>query len=254
MKTLQIEMTNRRNQVLRGIAVMPDGDGAFPCVVNLHGFGGTKEGPRCLHVAAARALAAEGIASIRFDFYGNGESDGEFEDMTFTSLLEDTEDIWKWTERCSFVDGSRMILSGHSMGGFLAATIAPRLNPAGLILMCPGKQMWDGCGERSRMMEAQGIAYGDIEGLKFSHAFNYDLETYHPFEDAAGYHGAVLIVRGTADQLVDDATCETYLALYENSRSRFVHIEDGNHNFSGIPCRRELIETICLFAKEMYKE
>ena len=34
----------------------------------------------------SRALAAQGIGSARFDFYGNGESDGEFEDMSFDGL------------------------------------------------------------------------------------------------------------------------------------------------------------------------
>ena len=58
-------------------------------------------------------------------------------------------------------------------------------------------------------MEAKGIAFGDIEGLKFSHAFNYDLEKYNPFEDAAGYAGPTLLVRGTRDELADEATCET---------------------------------------------
>lgn len=251
MKTLQIEFSNRHNMVLRGIATMPDGDGPFPVIVNLHGFGGTKEGPKCLHVTTSRALAAEGTACIRFDFSCNGESDGEFENMTFTALMQDTEDIWNWVKEQAWVDSSRMILSGHSMGGFVAASSAPKLNPAGLILMCPGKQMWDGCGERSRAMEAQGIAFGDVEGLKFSHAFNYDLEKYRPFEDAAGYGGPVLLVRGTKDELVNEDTCESYLQLYENKGSRYVHIENGNHNFSGIPCRTALTETLCMFAKEI---
>lgn len=251
MKTLQIEFTNRHGLVLRGIATLPDSNGSFPAVVNLHGFGGTKEGPKCLHIATARKLAAEGVACIRFDFSFNGESDGEFEDMTFTALMQDTEDIWNWAKKQPYVDSNRMILSGHSMGGFIAASSAPKLAPAGLILMCPGKQMWDGCGERSRAMEAHGIPYGDIEGLKFSHAFNYDLEHYKPFEDAAGYNGPAFIVRGTKDELVDDATCETYLSLYKNKNSRFVHIENGNHNFSSIPCRTALTEKLCLFAKEI---
>jgi len=251
MKTIQIEFANRKGLILRGIATMPDGEGRFPTVVNLHGFGGMKGGYKGLHITMARELAVEGAACIRLDFSYNGESDGEFEDMTFTTLLEDTEDIWNWAKTQEFVDPTRMLLSGHSMGGFVAASSAPKLNPAGLILMCPGKQMWDGCGERSRAMEANGIAFGDIEGLKLSHAFNYDLETYHPFEDAAGYKGPALIVRGTKDELVDEATCETYLALYEDSKSRLVHVENGNHNFTGIPCRTALTKEVCQFTKEI---
>lgn len=247
MKTLQVEFTNRYGLVLRGIATTPDGDGTFPTVINLHGFTGTKEGPKCLHTAMARRLANEGIGCIRFDFSNNGESDGAFEDMTFTSLIEDTEDIWSWAKEQPYVDNDHMILSGHSMGGFIAATTAPIVHPSSLVLMCPGKQMWDGCGERSRMMEQHGIPFGDIEGLKFSHAFNYDLEKYNPFEDAAGYDRPTLIIRGTNDELVNDETCETYLSLYTHPGSRYVHIENANHNFSGIPCRTALIDAICNF-------
>ena len=253
MKTLPIEFVNRNGLTLRGIATMPDGEGHFPTVINLHGFGGMKAGYKGLHITMARALAEEGIGCIRFDFSYNGESDGEFEDMTFTSLLNDTEDMWNWAKTQDFVDPEKMILSGHSMGGFVAASAAPGIDPAALILMCPGKQMWDGCGERSRAMEAKGIAFGDIEGLKFSHAFNYDLEKYNPFEDAAGYAGPTLIVRGTRDELVDEATCETYLSLYENSKSRLVHVENANHNFVGIPCRKALTNEVCKFAKEVTK-
>lgn len=251
MKTLQVEFTNRKGFVLRGIVTMPDGEGRFPVVLNLHGFGGMKAGYKGLHITMGRELAKCGIGCIRFDFSYNGESDGEFEDMTFTSLLEDTEDMWNWAKEQDFVDPEKMILSGHSMGGFVAASAAPRVNPTGLILMCPGKQMWDGCGERSRAMEAQGSAFGDIEGLKFSHAFNYDLEKYNPFEDAAGYAGPTLIVRGTKDVLVDEATCETYLSLYENKKSRLAHVENADHNFVGIPCRTALTNEICEFAKEV---
>ena len=92
MKTLPIEFVNRNGLTLRGIATMPDGEGHFPTVINLHGFGGMKAGYKGLHITMARALAEEGIGCIRFDFSYNGESDGEFEDMTFTSLLNDTED------------------------------------------------------------------------------------------------------------------------------------------------------------------
>ena len=122
MKTLPIEFVNRNGLTLRGIATMPDGEGHFPTVINLHGFGGMKAGYKGLHITMARALAEEGIGCIRFDFSYNGESDGEFEDMTFTSLLNDTEDMWNWAKTQDFVDPEKMILSGHSMGGFVAAT------------------------------------------------------------------------------------------------------------------------------------
>ena len=88
MITLQTEFANRKGKILRGTVTLPGAAGPYPVVVNLHGFGGSRMGYKSMHVSMARELAAAGIACVRYDFYGNGESDGEFEEMTFTSLLE----------------------------------------------------------------------------------------------------------------------------------------------------------------------
>ncbi len=40
-------------------------------------------------VRISRALAERGIAVLRFDFTGLGESDGDFADTNFSSNLED---------------------------------------------------------------------------------------------------------------------------------------------------------------------
>ena len=135
------EIKNRKNHTLRAMLNLPDGVSHPPVVLNLHGFGGSLSGYKYAHTHLARVLEANGIACLRFDFYGCGESDGEFEEMTFTGLLEDTQDVYEWLKGQDFVDTDKIILSGQSMGGFVAATAAPKLNPYGLILMCPGAGM-----------------------------------------------------------------------------------------------------------------
>lgn len=74
-------------------------------------------------VAAARriaaALAARGVAVLRFDFTGLGHSDGEFGNTGFTSNVMDL------VQAARFLDGRGMapaILIGHSLGG--AAVLA----------------------------------------------------------------------------------------------------------------------------------
>ena len=56
---------------------------------------GIKAVTKVFYTHTARFLSEHGFASVRFDLYGNGESDGEFEDMTFTGILHDIEDIYK---------------------------------------------------------------------------------------------------------------------------------------------------------------
>ena len=109
--TKQVEITNRSGHVLRGIVNIPDEGSRFPAIINVHGFTGNKSGYKNIYTHTARFLAENGFASVRFDLYGNGESDGEFEDMTFTGILHDIEDIINWTKQQDFANPDKIILS-----------------------------------------------------------------------------------------------------------------------------------------------
>ncbi len=60
-----------------------------PTVIFCHGFTGNRIEARRLFVRAARKMSREGIFSVRFDFRGPGESEGEFEKMTVSSETSD---------------------------------------------------------------------------------------------------------------------------------------------------------------------
>ena len=149
MKILQVQFKNRNGHTLRGIVTLPDTEGKVPFVVHLHGFAGSCSGYKSMYTHLSRALAAQGIGSARFDFYGNGESDGEFEDMSFDGLHTDAQDIFAWAAEQPYVDSEKLFLSGQSMGGYIAASCAPVIQPHGLILLCPGAGMWFGCAQRA---------------------------------------------------------------------------------------------------------
>ena len=114
--TKQVEIKNRDGHILRGIVNIPEDGTRFPAIVNVHGFTGNKSGYKSIYTHTARFLSEHGFASVRFDLYGNGESDGEFEDMTFTGILHDIEDIINWTKTQDFANPDKIILSGQSMG------------------------------------------------------------------------------------------------------------------------------------------
>ena len=249
----QISLENRSGHTLRGILNLPDccvedGTVKVPVLMNLHGFGGNKSGYKNLHTQQARVLEANGIACVRFDFYGNGESDGEFEDMTFTGLLEDAEDIYNWVLEQEFTDKEQVILSGHSMGGYVASTMAPKLKPAKLVLQAPGAAMWIGALDRVLAMEEKGIFSADVEGLCFSTTFNKTMHPYAPFEAAKGYEGPVLLVKGSEDQMVYAEISDNYKAVYGDA-CEVVVVEGGNHNFASIPTRETCMKAILEFLK-----
>lgn len=249
MKITQISMQNRSGNTLRGIATVPDGDEKFPCVLLLHGFGSSIYGYKGLNTRIARDLADAGIACVRFDFYGNGESDGEFDDMTFSGLYGDAEDMFRWMAQQSFADPERLYLSGQSMGGYVAASCAPKLCPKGLILLCPGASMWQGAAQRADAVVAHGQDWFDLEGLKYKMAFNYDLASHpSPYEEAKGYEGPALIIRASDDKMVDDTVCQTYAQCY--TQSEMLTTEGGGHNFTSIPIRKAVTDAMIAFVEK----
>ena len=74
--------------VLRGTLAVP----ATPCTtvaVFVHGWSGVRGGPNRLFVHVARALLADGVASLRFDLRGRGESEGEGLEASLETMAAD---------------------------------------------------------------------------------------------------------------------------------------------------------------------
>lgn len=60
-----------------------------PAVLVCHGFGGSKTGRFRIYVELASLLAKAGIVTLRLDFRGCGDSEGNFSDTTVNSEVED---------------------------------------------------------------------------------------------------------------------------------------------------------------------
>lgn len=75
-------------------------------------------------VDAARRASARGHAVFRFDVYGHGDSEGEFEDTALSDLVGDVADAWNEMAGRS---GAPPVLVGLRFGATLAALAAARL-------------------------------------------------------------------------------------------------------------------------------
>ena len=108
-----------------------------PIVILCHGFTGNRNGG--LEVGIARELEAKGIASIRFDFNGHGESEGDFQQMTIPNEIEDARHVYDWIK----ADGrfGDIGITGHSQGGVVVAMLAGQLGrkafKGGVVLLAP---------------------------------------------------------------------------------------------------------------------
>lgn len=116
MPTTQFKIKNDRGLLLSAVVEKPSEDGVFPTIIFLHGFKGYKE--EATYVDMAQRLLEYGVASIRFDASGFGDSEGTLEDdYRFSNYISDTEVIYKWLLDQSFVDNEKIGVIGQSMGG-----------------------------------------------------------------------------------------------------------------------------------------
>jgi len=82
-------------------------------------------------VRIARALAARGIAVLRFDFTGLGESDGEFSETDFTSNVDD---VIAAADFMRSGPGAPQLLIGHSLGGLAVLAAARRIEEVAAVV------------------------------------------------------------------------------------------------------------------------
>lgn len=103
---------------------MPDGAGPFPAVLMLHGFGSSRDEVGGMYATEAAALADAGIASLRIDFRGFGESAGDTGDFTIDQQNEDAGIGLAALRATEGVDAARIGVLGFSLGGGAAIQLA----------------------------------------------------------------------------------------------------------------------------------
>lgn len=128
----QIVFNDPRDHRVSAILTAPD-SGADRIVVLCHGFLSSKNSTT--NKTLTRMLTERGMATFRFDFFGHGDSDGPFEEITTTLAIQQTEAAVDLVTARGY---GRIGLVGSSFGGLVAIlTAARRSDIACLALKCP---------------------------------------------------------------------------------------------------------------------
>ena len=131
---------------LSGTLATPDGTGPFPAAVLLSGSGpidrdsNMKRAQLNVMSQVAEHLAANGIASLRFDKRGVGESDGDYRTAGFFDNVVDARAALGALERQDVTDPDRLFVVGHSEGALIATELASGRPPAGVVLLAGSAQ------------------------------------------------------------------------------------------------------------------
>lgn len=191
---------------LSAVIQTPDGKKNFPLVIICHGFTGDKN--NAIVKDLADELENRGMASIRFDFNGHGDSEGNFQDMTVLNEIEDAKKVYDYAAKIPGV--TSISIAGHSQGGVVSSMVAGELGAKkikSLALMAPAAVLRDDA-IRGNLFD---VKFDSINPPEYVEIFgghrvgkNYILtaQTLPIYETAKKFTGVAFMIHGTADVIV----------------------------------------------------
>ena len=228
MQSKKISFNNSDGEALSGILDLPTGEPAafalfahcFTCSKNLKAAG---------HIA--RAMMNAGIAVLRFDFTGLGQSEGAFEDTTFSSNVSDLLAAVDWLAANYRAPD---ILFGHSLGGTAVLQAAPRV-PSAVAVATIGspadpQHVTHLFRDSADELKENGIAEVVLGGRPFcmKQAFVDDLAEHDLPASIGGLRKALLVMHAPLDDTVEIDNASALFAAAKHPKS-FVSLDKADH-------------------------
>lgn len=228
-----------KGQQIVGMLHLPEGRGRFPAALLLHGFTGTKTENHRMFVKLSRQLANHGIASLRIDFRGAGDSAGEFEDLTIRSQVADALEAVRFLAHHKRVNSRRLALIGVSLGGAIAAYVAARERSRfkSLVLWAPvaeGARILDDLSTPDAVAALAETGLTDYGGNLVGVQFIRQFAEMKPLREIVKSRCPVLLVHGAKDERVPAQHTEMYArALHTSKRPvKTVIVTGADHTFN----------------------
>ncbi|MHB8654784.1 MAG: alpha/beta hydrolase [Terriglobia bacterium] len=242
-----VEFRNRGDRLLRGMIHRPSpaaGRRGAPGVIFFHGFTGDRMESHWLFVKCSRALAQTGIASLRFDFYGSGESEGEFREVTLQGEISDAKAAIEYFRRQKGIDATRLGLVGLSLGGAIAAMVAPQARARAVVL-------WAALAHPGYLRALATHSTTAIAGTNGSREFGSQhvsprfLDNVHkidPLKSMARFKRPALIIHPEKDGYLPLSHPEDFFQAAGSPTKEKVIIPGADHTFTSLAWEREVIE------------
>lgn len=226
MNTEKVSFPSGKGHKIAALLDLPEGEikgyvlfaHCFTCSKNLN-----------VIVNIAKQLTHEGIALLRFDFTGLGQSEGEFADTTFTT---NTHDLVAASEFLAAHHQAPAALIGHSLGGAAvlnAAHLIPSVKCVATI-GAPADPTHIKHLLASADFDEAGVANVKIGGRPFRIGKDFvdDLETHESAERIANLRMPLLIFHSPVDTVVGIENAEWIYRAAKHPKS-FVSLGEADH-------------------------
>jgi len=239
-----VEFPNARGKTLRGMLHLPSvPKPPAPAVVLFHGFTGDRMESHWMFVKCSRALALAGVASLRFDFYGSGESAGEFREMTLRGEIADGRSAVAFLRAQEEIDAPRVGLLGLSLGGAVAAALASSVQAQAVVL-------WSAVAHTARLRELLKKLTRKMPGkpgaveykaLEINPRLEEDLLKVEPIRHLARFTGPTLIVHPENDESVPVSHARAFYKASGAEIKDLAIIPGADHVFTSAPWEQTVI-------------
>jgi uncharacterized protein len=231
---MKLTFSNSKGDTLVGILSNPTNSKEKPIIILCHGFSSSKE--RGTYTGMEERLNRHKISTFRFDFYGHGESDGKFEDITISEAVNDILQAMQFLKKQGY---KKLGLLGSSFGGqasilaaaqsdalYVLALRAPVSNYLGKLI---AKHKPGGVEE----WKQQGFIYynsGKQGEIPLKYSFYEDAEKIDGYAEAAKIKIPTIIVHGDKDASVPVEQSKKLATVIPGSK--LVILKGANHGFS----------------------
>lgn len=248
----KVYFQNSKGDKICGIIYNPSRKKEEPIVILCHGLSSSKNN-RTYPVLAER-LGKYDISSFRFDFYGHGESEGEFENLTVSEAVDDILQAIKFLKSKGY---KRIGLVGSSFGGIASIMAASRTNDLYLLALKSPVSDYLEVEQRRRQKKElaewkrKGYFYydsGDGRKLKLNYTFFEDFKKNSAYKMASKIRVPTLIVHGDEDEVVPFEQSVKISKLIPNCKLYLV--KGAGHDYANPTHREEMLQEIANFIIE----
>lgn len=227
----RFEFMGSDGQTLAGRFHLPAVD-PIAYAILAHCFTCSKESRAAAQISSA--LAAQGIATLRFDFTGLGESEGDFSGTTFSHNVDDVVAAANALRERRLAPS---LLVGHSLGGsavLAAASQIPEVVGVATIgAPVEPQHVARLFGASIEEIEERGEAEVDLGGRPFTirKAFLDDLEAHCNTDKIRSLKKALIVFHSPQDNIVDVDNARLIFQAARHPKS-FISLDGADHLLS----------------------
>lgn len=219
-------------------------DAKVPGVVMLHGTGSNRDEAGMGYALAAPRMAADGIATLRIDFMGNGDSTASYRDYNYTSAVIDAKAAADYLAGLETVGGGNLGVMGWSQGGtdaLLAAEAHPDTFQAVVTwsgaLELNGASLFAGTSFEDAYAQAKKEGFYTMtfdwrEPLELGERWFQEAAETNILKVTADIKAPILAINGKDDTTVTPDNAEKIVKAAANADSQLLLVDNCDHTYN----------------------